>query len=54
MKARKVNGVWLLKELGFKEDFYLRGKHYGDVCVEGKVLNLLTGEIYEKKNLAGI
>jgi hypothetical protein len=50
MKARKVNGVWLLKELGFKEDFKLRGKHYAEVIIEGKVLNLLNGEIYEPRN----
>jgi hypothetical protein len=47
MKARKINGVWQLKELGFSEDFEIAGKHYAEVNIgNGCALNLLTGEIF--------
>ena len=45
MKARKVKGVWQLKELGFENDPILFGKHPADVEIGfGEFLNLANGE----------
>lgn len=46
MKARKIGGVWKLKELGFSEDFDMSGKHLAEVDIGlGNYLNLTNGEI---------
>lgn len=49
MKARKINGEWKLKELGFAEDVPIAGKHMAEVDIGlGNYLNLNTGEIFGK------